>query len=261
MPYSLTETALRACFKWKRLTSRREPYVFLAAMPKSASTFLHRVLVELTGFETAYFASHYRNIEQELYLPRLIDAYNVPTVTQQHVRANRINLELLSEFGIRPIVLMRDVFDVLVSMRDHLIRERIDNLPSLYVLEDFSDYDESAQLDFVVAHMAPWLISFYVSWLAARSQSAIDALWLSYDEVTRDSPAALRRIMEFYGLDKEPDDIARALDRVKDRRKSEIRVNKGVSGRGRQLLADSQKARVREIARTYRGIDFSEIGL
>jgi hypothetical protein len=88
MNFLSTDTALRICLKQRKLLSTPRPYFFVTAMPKSASTFLHRALLDLTGFGTAYFASTYGNIEQELYRPRLIDSYDVATVMQQHVRAS-----------------------------------------------------------------------------------------------------------------------------------------------------------------------------
>jgi hypothetical protein len=63
MDFLSTDTALRICLKQRKLLSTPRPYFFVTAMPKSASTFLHRVLLDLTGFGTAYFASAYGNIE------------------------------------------------------------------------------------------------------------------------------------------------------------------------------------------------------
>lgn len=256
-----TEIALRACLKARKIFSRNQPYVFLAAMPKSASTFLFRVLVEITGYEHAYFASAYRNIEQELYIPRLIDAYNVATVTQQHMRANDINLEIMKEFGIRPVVLVRDILDILVSIRDHLLHEQPDNLPGLYVPDNFVKFNNEQQYDFVTTYAAPWLVSFYASWAMASEESKIDMIWLHYDEVTGNSAETVQQILHFLDLEGYSNRIEPALQSIRGSEQTRIRLNKGVSGRGTQELSADQVTRVRQLALTYPDIDFTRVGL
>jgi len=256
-----TDVALRACLKLKKILSPPQPTIFLAAMPKSASTFLHRTLMELTGFESVYFASGYRNIEQELYLPSLIDCYDVATVTQQHPRANRNNLELMDLFDIKPVILVREIPDVLISMRDHLLRESLDNLPGLYVSEAYPTFDEQQKLDFVVAHEAPWLVSFFASWAIAREKGELDCLWLNYQEVTGDSKSALRRVRDFYGLSNSDADIDAAVNAIGQRKKSKLRINKGVVGRGIEELSGEHMQFIRKLAAAYRGVDFSSVGV
>ena len=102
----------------------------IAAMPKTGSTFLSHTIGKVLGYKHSYFASAYHNIEQELYRPRIVDAYGRGTVVQQHVRANSPNIELLKRYGIKPTVLVRNIFDILASLRDHLNRERLDDIPS-----------------------------------------------------------------------------------------------------------------------------------
>lgn len=259
-PFS-TDNALRACLKLKKLVSTGRDYIFLAAMPKSASTFLHRALVELTGFQSAYLASHYRNIEQELYLPSLIDNYDIATVTQQHTRANHINLNLMKQFRIRPVVLVRNVPDVIVSIRDHLLAERMDNLPGLYVPDNFRELSKQVQLDFVTSHAGPWLISFYASWVRAQDVTKIGILWLHYEQITGDWTVTLRRVLDFFSIEKSDLEIERALREILQRKKSQLRINKAVSDRGKRELSDEQRQRLLELSMAYSAIDFSAIGI
>ena len=243
------------------MVSAGRPYILLATMPKSASTFLHRALVELTGFRSVYLASAYRNIEQELYLPSLIDNYDVASVTQQHIRANRINLELLERFKIRPVVLVRDIHDVIVSMRDHFLKERMDNLPGLYVPEAFPELDEQQQLDFVTTFAGPWLISFYASWVIARASTETDILWLHYEHAVNDWPATLRSVVDFYDIECTETNIDRALSEMTQRKKSQLRINKGTPGRGKDILSDEQRQSIVRMSRAYPDIDFSSVGI
>lgn len=252
---------LGICLSLKKIFSRGEPYIFLTTMPKSASTFLHRALVELTEFESAYFASAYKNIEQELYQPALIDYYDVGSVTQQHTRANQINLDLLAKFRIRPVVLIRKIPDVIVSMRDHLINERPDNLPGLYPARDFADFDKERQLDFVTSYMGPWLVSFYASWKEAEKQADTDILWLQYETAVKDWSSAITSVITFHGIEKSLTEIETALDAIRTRKKTQLRINKAVIGRGDDMLSTDQHRRLQDLASAYPGIDFSPVGI
>ena len=70
-----SEFVLPLLYKGKRIRGPRRTNILLAAMPKSASTFLHRALILATGFESAYFAAAYGNSEQDIGRPRLIDGF------------------------------------------------------------------------------------------------------------------------------------------------------------------------------------------
>jgi len=127
-----SETGIRLYKKLRKMRYGDCRSVFVAAMPKSGSSFLARALCEATTYRHSYCDFSYANIEQELYLPRLVDIYGKGTVVQQHVLANEPNLLLFKEFGIRPIVLVRNLFDLVISVRDHLLTERLDGLPGAY---------------------------------------------------------------------------------------------------------------------------------
>ena len=213
------------------------------------------------GYEHSYFAFAYYNIEQELYLPRLIDAYGRGTVTQQHFRANPPNLEILRQFGIRPVVLVRNIFDVIVSMRDHLLRERLDNLPSVYAPIQFAEFDDEKQIDYLITYVAPWLITFYVSWHNAFVTREYDFCWLSYEDMIRNWPTAIANILKFYNQQKTSAEIEIVLHRMSKTSGSSTRFNQGVSGRGHQLMSLAQKERIQDMTQAYSDVDFAKIGI
>ena len=263
-----TELVLRAYFKLRRAINRRGTHILLAAMPKSASTFMHHALTLVTRFDSAYFASAFGNLEQELHRPAMIDAYAHSTVTQQHLRGNQVNIALLREFRIDPIIVTRNIFDVLVSMRDHLVHERANarpgrmgELPSMYIPNGFMNLRREAQLDYLVRYAAPWLMSFVASWQQARATNALRMLWLRYEDVTTGWHAAVAEILEFHGLAIAPARIETALDQLSHAEPAEVRLNIGVSGRGQSELTAAQRAYVVAMARCYDDIDFSPIGI
>jgi len=246
--------------KLRSVAYRDARMIVISAMPKSGSSFLAQALEEIMGYKHGYFAGAFSNIEQELYLPRLIDAYGVGTVTQQHFKANSTNLEILRRYGIRPVVLVRNIFDALVSARDHLVQESRDNFPAVYATQDFATFDLERQMDFVIDMIAPWYVTYYVSWLKAE-QGGCPFLWISYEEAIRDWHGTIARVLDYYGIVKSADDIDRALASMQRKPRRKTRLNQGVIGRGKMTLNENQRRRVLQLTRHYPSMDFSRVAL
>jgi hypothetical protein len=236
-------------------------YLVLAAMPKSGSTFLSHTLCALTGYRHYYLACAYDNIEQEIYLPRVIDGFGCGRVVQQHFKANGPNLEVLNRFDIKPVVVVRNIFDLAASIRDHLVTERLDNLPSVYPPGDFLTFNASRQLDFVIDMVIPWYITYYVSWCQAEKRKQIEFLWVVYEELVADWGTGIRRILDFFGMRKPDVAIARAIETTRAAPKERTRLNVGVPGRAYGLLSDSQRERIVRLTRYYPNVDFTRIGI
>lgn len=232
--------------------------IVISAMPKSGSTFLSRAVSAASGYSHSFLAYAYGNGEQELYLPSVIDAYGRGTVTQQHFRANPHNLEILETYGIRPIVLTRNVFDALVSARDHLVKENLDNLPGLQAPRNFRALAPERQLDFVIDLFAPWYLSFYVSWFRAEA-AGVPFLWMTYEDAIVDWPGAVGRVLEFGGRPASPEDVTRAVAGMASAPLQHTRLNHGTAGRGAFLLSAAQRERILRMTRYYTTVDFSRI--
>jgi len=251
--------ALASAFKRRFVPSG--PYVFLACMPRTASTFLSEVLCELTGFKRVELADAYAENEQELDVPRLLDAYAYGSVTQQHVLANSRTIELMQRYSIRPVVLVRNIFDIVVSVRDFLLTEGCGKWPTFFCTDDsFRSLDEATQLEQIVELGLPWYFDFFVSWQEATRRQALEPLWVSYEDAVADWGSVLARIATFYGLEQDRAAIERALERTQARASS-LRLNKGTSGRGQSILHSSARDRIERYTRFYPDIDFSPIGL
>lgn len=242
----------------QRNVYKGKPYILVACMQKSGSTFLTNMVAELSGYRKYPLVYKYQQNEQDVYLPRLIDAYWFGTVTQQHVRATAPNLELLELYGIQPTILVRNIFDIVVSMRDHLYRESLKN-PIFYLNEEFYTYDKATQFDLIITMGLPWYFSFFASWWDACSRGGIEGLWLTYEDVIADKVAALRKIMDFYEIPKTDAELKTAVENTT--RRSDNRVNKGVSGRGSAELTEAQKEQIGALTRFYPWVDFSRIGI
>jgi hypothetical protein len=202
----------------------RRPSILLTCMPKSASTYLGTALSLATGYPLrALVREHDRN-EQDVYLPALAETLRLPrpTVVQQHARATAPNLDLIRLFNFRTVILIRDLFDAVVSFHDHLMQDSL-LVPMAYVPESFPHLDERTRLDMVVDLVVPWYLGFFVSWVEA-CRRGWPALWVRYGEVATDPEGTVRRIMAYAEADGKGTAVVEAIDKA---RTMPIRFNKG----------------------------------
>lgn len=246
--------------KMQRHTSRRGEYIFIASLPKTGSTFMAKALSHLTGYRYVDLAYAYERNDQNLYLPKLVDAYSFGSVTHQHVRATGPNIKLMNMFSIKPVILVRNIFDIVVSIRDHMFNEGY-AFPTFYCNEKFGDLDDTTQIDQIIEMGIPWYFNFYVSWYEATSSNRIEALWMQYENVIESWGEALTMISQFYTLNKTKQEIDDALQRTINMKKDRTRLNKGIAGRGDAALSDVQKEKIIKMSRFYPWVDFSLLGI
>jgi len=230
-------------------------HLLIACMPKSGSTFLGAALTRATGFQFEQFGWGYEQNEQDLYLPALLRSYRKDTVTQQHMRASDPNLRLIEAFSMTPIVLVRSLPDIVVSIFDHMAHDA-QKTPMAYVDEGYAGLDKAAQADFIVDLFMPWYISFYVSWREAERSGKCRPIWLRYEEVTAEPVQAIAALLERCGMPRQDAAISAA---VEGSLQGEVRFNKGVTGRGQSFLSDAQRDRIAALTRHYPNVDFSPI--
>ena len=255
----LKTTALRSLrlnLRAKRLLTRRRNCLFITCFPKSGSTFLVSALAETTGYIRQFLGYDHLN-EQDLYLPNLIDTYNMNIVCHQHTRATAPNLELITQFDIRPVVLVRNVFDCLVSLRDHLGRESR-STPMFNATGEFLAKSRVDQFDELIDLALPWYINFVTSWNMVEAEGAVP-LWVTYEDMMADKAGSVRRVLDFYGLHQFDDRVSAAISRVE--KSADTRFNKGVSGRGDDQISTDQRQRIIDRFRHHPDVDFSPIGI
>ena len=232
-------------------------HIFIACVPKSASTFLKNLLLNLTGYRELFAVYAAGQSEHEIYLPTLREAAHLDTVTQQHCRASDANVHLMQAFGIRPLVLVRNIFDSVMSLLDFYNHGAFRNS---YFRADWPALDEETKIDLLIKNVIPWYFQFVASWDLVEKEKRLDIFWLSYEELVADKPSSVLRVLEFYGLGAQ----RRAVEqRIRDLESAgrKNRFNKGVTGRGRAKLNEQQKEKISHLTRYYPSTDFARIGL
>lgn len=221
-------------------------HVLLACMPKSGSSFFASAIGEIDGFRVASVVQDYDRNEQELSELALLRFHGVNYVTQNHIRYSRAVARLSSAFNLQPVVLTRNIFDVIVSMRDHI--RRVSRVwPLAYVPETLLSQNDEMIDRFIADLMVPWYLNFYFSWTLCPG-----ALWLDYESITTDPLEAMRQVAAHIELSVDDGALERALHDV---RAVPLKTrNKGISGRGRELSADV-RARVDRLVSHYRAVE------
>ncbi len=232
-------------------------HIFIACVPKSASTFLKNLLINVTGYRDLFTVYAARQNEHEIYLPTLLEAAHLDTVTQQHCRASDANIHLMQAFDIRPVVLVRNVFDAVMSLFDFYNNGAF---RSSYFRGDWAALNDELKIDLLIENVIPWYFQFVASWDEAEKERRVQLLWLTYEDLVADKPSSILKILEFYGLGASRRPVEQRIKEVESEGR-EIRFNKGIKGRGRTGLNEQQKQRIRDFAKYYPSINFARIGL
>ncbi|MHC5060121.1 MAG: sulfotransferase domain-containing protein [Planctomycetota bacterium] len=220
--------------------------IFVTCFQKSGSSFLANVLQKVTRFEYRDVVQFFGHEEQDLYEEKLKPFRTLNTVTRQHVKGTKNNLDLMRKYGIRPVVSTRNIFDVLLSLYDH-IENLTPVVPTGYVHEKYFQMNRDEKLTHLIRVHLPWYFNFFVSWLEA-SQS-IDTLWISYEQFFTEQVRTTSRILQYYGLFADRETIKKAFLSIDARRKN-IKFNVGISGRGKSL-ADFHKNAIIDLAKCW----------
>jgi hypothetical protein len=232
-------------------------HIFIACVPKSASTFLKNLLLRVTGYRDLFVVYAAGQTEHEIYLPTLCEYADSNTVTQQHCRASDANVHLMQAFGIRPVVLVRNIFDSVISLLDFYNGGAF---KSSYYRADWHTLDEETKIDLLIENVIPWYFQFFSSWALAENQQRLEVHWLSYEELIADKCTAVLNILGFYGLGARRRAVEQCIGEVESNSRKN-RFNKGVAGRGKSGLSERQKDQVRRLARYFPSTDFGRIGL
>lgn len=243
-------------------TSDYEPealgkHIFIACAPKSGSTFLKNVLVAVTKFRPIFSVFAALQNEHDLDLPIWLKFGTENTVTQQHCRASEANIQLMQAFGIKPIILVRNIYDTVVSLRDFYRTGFTET--TYFNRDDFDKFGEERQADLIIDNVLPWYFQFIASWRRAEADNRLEVRWLKYTELIDNKCGTVEQLLKFYGLWAERVTIEQVIAATEaDARRN--RFNKGVIGRGSTLTAQ-QKKRIARLAEYYPSADFTCIGL
>ena len=256
------DDTVRLCMGMSRLESIIDAnrdckkHVVVFSFPKSGTTYLHRLLLKCTGF-VDYLLDHCSEDQQQCIVQQWAPLFlSQNSVSQIHAFATAPNLRMIERLGIRPVVMVRNLFDVLVSLRDHILKE--DHvIPVAQVPTAFRTWNEQDQFWFLVKMATPWYLNSFVSWQRASQQ--LNVLWVTYEQLISDPQQTVTRVLDHSNVQLEPNRLRQVIEKIDP---SSTRFNVGISGRGALMLSAEQQTEIRAIAAVYQDTcDFSLIGL
>lgn len=152
-------------------------------------------------------------------------------IFHQHVKATKGNLSLIGAYRMRPIVNIRNIYDVMVSTKEKLDAGIL--MPCVVSPADWREMPENEQWLWLAYNSAQWNIAFYASWL----MSNVPALVVKYHEFYADKVQGMRKVVDFLALEEEYTD--EQLYDVTNHR--EHNFNKGIEGRGKNVPKEARK--------------------
>jgi hypothetical protein len=101
------------------------------------------------------------------------------------------NAALLKVFGVKSIILVRGIFDAMVSLMDDLRRKEklpmfgtgINGYSFIWHDEMIKACPDDRLLDAIIDLVVPWYINFYVSWFRLGEHGTVHAKWVTYEEL------------------------------------------------------------------------------
>ncbi len=234
------------------------PSYLLVALPKSSSTFCTQVLARLLRGEVYKdIVVQDRFTPKDLQVASIVNRRDRVTVSQVHLVATGANLRILKNFGIPAVILLRNLFDIVVSLRDHMKVNEF--FSSILIPNRYLSLNEGDKVDYIIDTAVPWMVTFYVSWVQALERGDIKTEFVFYEDMIGDPVPFFQKSCRCLGVTTTAADIKAALEQVE--KSPTTRFNVGKAGRGASELTADQIARVRRHADYYPGIDFGPLGL
>lgn len=223
------------------LLPRRKPHILIACMPKSASTFLASAISELPGFRRCRLTPDWGAREQELCAIRLSRYNHNAYVSQHHLRNSAWTQGLIKQYNLTPVVLVRNLADCVISIRDHFHKEPGEG-PTAFFDDSHLAMSDGDFEEAIVSLAIPWYLNFYAGWKTAGNIPIYD-----FDDYTGDPVRVMNEILAHASVQVREEDVVAALDQVQ---KAKTRFNVGETGRGR-LLSDAAKDSLSRLLKHY----------
>ena len=157
----------------------------------------------------------------------------VRSSTHAHMQALPANQRFMEAFDIRPVIMIRNILDMLASYWDMLESDpaaRRDGL-NCKIPENFPSLTQQQKADFLIDILAPWYASYYSTWLGYTKAQPDRVLVLRYAELQADQAGTLDRLLEHSRLPRLRKECEVAIKSASSDRKH-LRFNQGTEGRG-----------------------------
>lgn len=239
-----------------RALGSRKPMLLLCFPPKAAGTFVRQAACEAVGGYNFRMTHAQGGRDATPYLPTFVSCFLdpdcPPVVAHLHMQALPANRNFLTAFGLKPVIMIRSLPDMLASYWDMLDADpaaRLDGL-NCQIPMQFPQMSHDAKADFVTNILAPWYASYFATWKSFADDSPETVCVLRWGDFCKAPVAALHTALVHAGFDVAASTCNTAIAKTWDERQAN-RFNKGVSDRGREYLGNEQIGRIDRMLSFY----------
>src|SRR5215469_7162964 len=196
--------ALRECVE--ELAARKSVVLF-AFPPKAAGTFLRTAAIAAIDGQLMRIVHAQGGRDAQPYLPTFIAYYlgamgEKTCVTHVHMQGLPANLRFIEALGLKPIVMLRSIPDMLASYWDMLESDdaALEDGLNCRFPSQFRAWRRERQGDFLVDIRAPWYAGYFATWLDYAQKDEERVLVLDYTDFANAPARMLERALAHSGL-------------------------------------------------------------
>lgn len=184
----------------KLLKYKKKKIILVTGAPRSGATWLANTLGKVTNTPPFRLCSAYGTNEHDLYLPSLCFGI-IGCFSIIHMSGTYHNNELLKMFSIKPIILVRNIYDTIINLANNM-KEKQKDINSRNGFLGYSFFwsdvnieklDNNDFLNWIIDFAVPWYVNFYVSWYRLNP----DAIWVRCEEFVKDPYITTKKILTF----------------------------------------------------------------
>ena len=234
----------------------RRPLLLLAFAPKAAGTFLREAAIRAVGGQLVRLVQAQGGRDAQLYLPSvllyLLDQEAPAPVAHVHMQALAANRHFIAALGLRPVIMLRDLADMLASFLDMLEQDPAARAEGLncQVPRDFLARARAERLDFMIDVIAPWYASYFATWKDFADADQDRLCVLDFNAFLADPAESLWSALAHADFVVSHGECEAALASVWQER-GHYRFNQGAAGRGRHTFTPEHLERLARLLSYY----------
>ena len=236
--------------KLARAMGERRPLVMLAFAPKAAGTFFRSAVIRAVDGQLVRIVHAQGSRDAQPYLPLFVKYYGGEItdkilVAHVHMQALAANRHFLDAFGIKSIIMLRNIADMMASYWDMMEGgEDAANLGLNFdVPANFSGWPAHAKQDYLATMLIPWYASYFASWAAYQAHAPGSVAVLRFDDLLTDPVGLLQNTLQQVGLPAGEKRCRDAFAAVWNMRAG-LRFNQGRAGRGGEYFTAAHRERI-----------------
>ena len=240
-----------------RALGRGRPLLLLCFAPKAAGTFYRQVALEAISGCLVRLVHTQGGRDGTPYLPAFIvglqDSATPNVVGHLHMQALPANRNFIDMFGLKPVIMLRDLPDMLASYWDMLDADPVARADGLNCLipHDFVSLSREEKADFMVDIVAPWYASYFATWKDYADAAPQTVCVQRYADFVANPVGAVHGALLHAGF-RTPREKCEAAAELVWGKRDKYRFNKGVAGRGREYFSPAHLERLARMLSIYK---------